>query len=58
MSLIRISPDGQQVAIRTIFDEPAMRWNIATAPAGARNGTDDDVADWDYAEGHSPEDAE
>lgn len=43
---IKYSPDGMQVAIRTIHDYPTMRWNVATAAAGARNASDEEVADW------------
>lgn len=43
---ILYSTDGQQVAIRTIHDHPQMRWNVATSVAGARNASDDEVADW------------
>lgn len=43
---ILYAPEGNQVAIRTIHDHPLMRWNVATTAAGARNATDEEVADW------------
>lgn len=44
---VKHEPATQQVAIRTIHDFPGMQWCVATASAGARHASDEEVADWD-----------
>lgn len=44
---LKFEPTAKQVAIRTIHDFPGMQWCVATASAGARHASDEEVADWD-----------
>ncbi len=47
---VKVAPELNQIAIRTIFDHPQMKWCIATSAAGARNAGDDEVDGWDDLE--------
>ena len=43
---VKHEPSTNQVAIRTIHDDPTMQWSVGTATAGSRHVATADVETW------------